>query len=202
MRRPRSDGGAPVLGLLLGTALSSTSCAHPTVAAAPGSKTAATEAESPGERCRAAAMVCVVAARAADAEKLVGCMPDEVVDYLGGHDALVSKTRAVEADFTKHGVVIEHVDTTAPTQMKTGGGATFAVVTEELGLHIDGEAVDIHTYLLGVSHDGGRSWRFIDGQGVTPRLLDRVYPGFPSDLPLPTVGKPIRHPQPQGHDAP
>jgi hypothetical protein len=187
-----------VVGLLLGTLPSMVACARstgPAASPAVGTEDAGAPgkgAESAAERCRVAAAACVLAARSADADKLIDCMPDEVVDFLGGHDALVSKTRVLEAEISKHGVVIESVDATPPSQLRIVGDTTFAVVPEVTALRVDGQELDIHTYLLAVSHDGGRRWKFVDGQGVTPRLLGSVYPLFPSDLPLPTPGKPTR----------
>ena len=138
---------------------------------------------------------CVLAARACSKhifdghpEGLVDCMPEEIVTRLGGRDALIAimkNGKDKDAPPDVEDTVIE-----APSQMVKGEKRTFAVVPQTVAVKVPEGRLILKSYLLGVSADEGKTWRFVDGVELDrPKALS-LFPDLAPGITLPKVGEP------------
>ncbi len=94
----------------------------------------------------------------------------------------------------RDGFSFERAEVDMPTGMATGGKHLFALLPEHLRMKVpEGRLLQL-AYMIGVSDDGGESWKFFDpgesdGVGPSNNLL-RMYPEFPSSLAPPPTPKP------------
>jgi hypothetical protein len=76
-----------------------------------------------------------------------------------------------------------------PRTFVTGGTHLFALVPELLRIKVpDGHLLQ-RGYMIAVSDDGDESWKFVSDSVKRKELL-RIFPDFPSILPLPGVPEP------------
>jgi hypothetical protein len=109
-----------------------------------------------------------------------------VVQSLGGRDKFIGWLRKVSASRRAEGYRIVESSAAEPLQIVKAGDELHAVlplkhvtVREKHGeLHSPG-------YLLGVSDDGGRTWKFINGSALTEKDLRNLLPNYNRKLKLP-----------------
>jgi hypothetical protein len=142
---------------------------------------------------------CVIAARACAEHVLantfdgvVNCMPDDVVERLGGHQALVEIAKSSFADMTRRGVYMDKTTIEPPSEMTKQGTRTFAVLTQEITLRVPNGHLRQRAFLVAISADDGQTWRFIDGAGLkNPRTIAKFFPDLPTSISLPKVDPPV-----------
>jgi hypothetical protein len=78
-----------------------------------------------------------------------------------------------------------------PGEFLTEGDYTFVVVPTKLDMTIPcGKAV-AKSYLLGISPDGGKTWKFVDGSGMENKeFREKGLPKLPAKLKLPVKEMP------------
>lgn len=126
-----------------------------------------------------------------DGEAIIACMPDDVVRMLGGHDALVDVVRKDNVEFVKAGVAFEDAFFYPPSQFTKQGNRTYAVVPQITVMRVPKGHLHQKGFLLAVSLDDGRTWKFVDGVKLTRELAEKLFPAFPSSITLPPVGEPV-----------
>jgi hypothetical protein len=171
--------------------------------AAPPSTNASSTASTPSasaaaavsreQRCLEAARVCGAAFFSHDYERLLDCMPTEAFgafpDAGGRAEARAEIERGMQK-MARDGFSFESADYELPHDFATAGGRLFAIVPNRLKMKVpDGHLLQ-DGYMIGVSTDGGQSWRFISGT-VGKETLLRIFPDFPATLALPEIPKPV-----------
>jgi hypothetical protein len=143
------------------------------------------------QRCFEAAKLCARGALNKDAAAIVNCMPDNVVDAVGGRQVTMATIAKIFADVDAAGGTVDDVRISPPTAIARGAGHAYAIVPETLTMAMpQGRGVQ-RSYLLGVSGDDGRSWRLVDGVKLTRVLVVKFFPDFPATLELPVVAAPM-----------
>jgi hypothetical protein len=168
-RRVRFPRGAVACGGLLALLLGAAGC---------GSADLADEAAAKAAKEQAQEVVrCFVSG---DFHAMAERTLPVVVEGLGGVDAMARRI----SDGTTGGPKIVKA-TVEEATIHRHPPAVYAVAP--FTLEVEGPAKR-RSYLLGVSNDGGHTWHFLDGAGLTPAKLKRVLPDFPDDLKLPRIG--------------
>jgi len=72
----------------------------------------------------------------------------------------------------------------APSKEFRGDGRVYRFVPYASTFNFGDRAVDVKSYLIGVSADEGETWKFVDGQCFTPTIIKRIFPSYNFD-PLP-----------------
>lgn len=111
-----------------------------------------------------------------------------VVDGAGGTEGFVRRVAGFADEARNQGFGFTEVAYSEPSELIESRGAVYAVVPYDLHMTGPGGATGVTpAYLIAVSNDGGRAWKFIDGEGIAgdrAKLL-RVLPDFPDRLALP-----------------
>ncbi len=115
-----------------------------------------------------------------------------VVEKLGGRDKFIERLASMAAEMKSSGFRIDSIDMSEPPSYVEWAGDLYSILPQTLRLSSPlGTQISKHSYLAGVSADGGATWRFLDGQGIggDRKKMEIVLPHFPKDLALPEVSK-------------
>jgi len=130
---------------------------------------------------------CAQAMLSGDYELFVTFLHPKVIDLMGGKDALIQNLRDGASQMQAQGFGIKSVQIGDPEQIESSNSEVFAIMPETLHMTAPGGTLLAHSYMLGISDDGGQSWKFVDGAGIAklgPRLTSFL-PNLPADLKLP-----------------
>ena len=186
---------APVVAPTAGASQGSQSGPSGQTGASSGS---ASNASSPAagtsreDACLRAARACGDAFAVHDYGRLVDCMPPEVFDAfpgMGGREGFRATAERAVQKMASEGASVESVEYSRPHALAGAGGKLFAIVPEVLTMKIPQGHLVSHDFMLGVSHDGGATWKFIAGP-FAKKATPRLFPDFPADLELPEIPKP------------
>lgn len=75
-------------------------------------------------------------------------------------------------------------DTSPPHELFIDGGRVYAFVPYVCTVNLDGQSDTTRAYFIALSADGGDTWTFVDGRGLTPEQVRRVIPSYKGE-PLP-----------------
>ena len=105
-----------------------------------------------------------------------------VVEKLGGRDKFIERLASMAAEIKSSGFRIDSIDMSEPPSYVEWAGDLYSILPQTLRLSLStGIQISKHSYLAGVSPDGGATWRFIDGQGIggDRKKMEIVLPHFP-----------------------
>ncbi|MFO0619394.1 MAG: hypothetical protein U0414_42790 [Polyangiaceae bacterium] len=170
------------------SSVTSTGCEPPAPLKKSGSSTpVSTGTPTRNERCLAAARECIVPLAKADYDRLATCMPDDVIAALGGREQLAGAMALAKNEMEKRGAVIEEATVDAPSDLVTNEGRTFAILPTHLTVKTNDARVRQSGFLVGVSDDEGKTWKFVDGAGGEKvRQLTKL----PASVTLPAKSEP------------
>ena len=148
-------------------------------------------ADSQTQRVRAAAAENSAAITSGNYTRLVERTYPKVVEMLGGRDKMIEMVRSGIEDMKAHGNAILGAEVSEPKEVVTVGEKQFAIVPMIVRIQVPGGTLRSKGFLIAVSEDHGKTWKFIDGAGLhkapgTEReALVQVVPDFPARLSLP-----------------
>lgn len=127
-------------------------------------------------------------------ERLVDLTLPELIQRAGGRAEYIKVISQMASEMKQHGTKLTkmHVSGSAAIVQKAGrvfGTLPYSLETTGPG----GASGSIQTFMIGVSSDGGHTWKFMDGLGTKKGGRSRVkslLPDFPDELPLPEVKGP------------
>ncbi len=110
-----------------------------------------------------------------------------VIAAAGGRASMVGRMKRMAGMMQRQGLTVQAVTVGQPGRFYTLGKRTFVVVPSTTVMGLRGGKVIVRSYELGISNDGGKVWRFINGTGLnSPVLRSKVLPPLPAGLKLPT----------------
>ena len=141
---------------------------------------------SPIAELCAQARAVVEAARRGDAANLIDSSLPCVVAALGGRDSAIRQTAGAFAQLKLHGFAVVSSGVERPAEPIRSRRVTYCVVPTWVMMTSPHGLIRATSFLLGVTSDGGRSWRFADGAGLlNARFRSKVFPKLPDGLRLP-----------------
>ena len=136
---------------------------------------------------KAQAEACSRAFVEGDYERLTDYTHTKIVEMAGGREKMVEFVRKGVAEMKADGFEPLSYVTSEPTQVIEVGGQTYAVVPARLRLRAKETVYVSESFLLGVSDDGGKTWKFVSGS-VDPSTLKTLLPDEAvTKLKLPTA---------------
>jgi hypothetical protein len=145
---------------------------------------------SPRELCLLAANDCTAAILSSDQggafepDKIVGCTPPEAIARAGGRDKVIATRVEQRRSYDKmrshlsledRAFGMKHVENGLPALVDGGSMMTFAIVPSTITVDLFYDTrVRERSFMLGVSTDGGRSWRFVSSLVNGSRALTRA----------------------------
>lgn len=115
----------------------------------------------------------------------------KVIAAMGGRDKMIAELSEGIARMKAQGFSPLSTKLGKASELFIEGENTFAVVPTENEMTAPGGKLVGKSYLLGISPDRGKTWRFIEGTGLNDREARRdVLPPLPAKLELPQAGRP------------
>ena len=126
-----------------------------------------------------------------DYAKVIDLTYDAAVKQLGGREKAIQFTQKSMALATTMGIVLKDFKVGEPGQFYFEGGNTFVVVPTTSELASGSNIIHQQSYLLGISPDGGKTWKFVGGTGLAKKeQREKILPKLPANLKLPEQEKP------------
>jgi hypothetical protein len=124
----------------------------------------------------------------ADYDRMADLTHPAVIRQLGGRAKLIKTVREGMDKLKAAGVRFEPSTIREPIGIAESNGKWYGVVPfNSAVIGPDGTREEIDSNVFGESVDGGRTWTFVDGEGVggDRARLKQVMPDFPDSLPVP-----------------
>jgi hypothetical protein len=126
-----------------------------------------------------------------DHARLVDLTYPKIVEAMGGRDKMIAFLEVTMKQMKDKGFTIVSVKVAEPGKFLTEGGNTFVVVPTLLEMTAPGGKILGKSYLLGISSDKNKTWKFADGSGLANKEMQaKMLPKLPADLELPKTEKP------------
>jgi hypothetical protein len=133
------------------------------------------------ENAKLQAKSCVEAQYQADNAKYVECLHPEIIKVSGGKEKVTADLNQMSKMVGK--ISYTSLDVSTPKEVKTIGKAMAAVVPYQMKRkNAVGEEEISKDFLIGVSEDGGKTWKFATSAMSSP--LEKSFPGV-KDLETP-----------------
>jgi hypothetical protein len=127
-----------------------------------------------------------------DHAKVIDFTYDGIVKELGGRAKAIQTTNGIMKTLKTQGITFKTFEAGEPGEFHTEGGNTFVLVPTTVEMTIPNGKMIAKSYLLGISADGGKTWKFADGAGLAQKeQRDKVLPKLPNSLVLPEKQEPM-----------
>jgi hypothetical protein len=126
-----------------------------------------------------------------DFDTLVNYTHPALVQRSGGKDKLIGKLRKASDNMRAEGYRIVESSVAEPLQIVRAGDEMHAVLPlKEVIVRAKHGELHSSGYLLGVSRDDGRTWKFINGSALTEKDVREMLPNYNRKLRLPAHNQP------------
>jgi len=121
-----------------------------------------------------------------DYARIVDMTYPTLIDFMGGRDKMIATTREAMQKAKDQGIEVVSYKISEPGEIVKDGGKSFLIIPAVMELKAPDARIIVKSYLLGISSDDGKSWKFLDGAGLNSKeLMDKVLPKLPGKLKLP-----------------
>jgi hypothetical protein len=126
-----------------------------------------------------------------DFAKVIDHTHDPIIKEIGGRDSAIRMTQTQMEQLKAQMIVIKEFKLGEVGAFHSEGAWTFVLIPTSMELTFSGGKIRTKSYLLGLSADQGKSWKFADGAGISnPAFRDKVLPKLPAKLKLPEPQQP------------
>lgn len=147
--------------------------------------------EAAARQLRTQAEECNRAFIEGDFGRLADLTHPKLVTLLGGREKLVEYLRKSVAEMKADGFEPLSYAPSEPTHVVRAGRETYAVVPATLRARTEEGVLVSESFMIAVSADGGKNWKFVSGSSATPGQLRTLFPGVARRLRLPALA-PVR----------
>lgn len=110
---------------------------------------------------------------------------------MGGREAAEDSAKELLKMMEAKGVRMKSYTVGEPGDLYTEGGNTFVVIPTVLEMTAPDAKIVVRGYSLGISTDAGKTWKFVDGQGLRDEEeRKKILPKLPAKLDLPKYQRP------------
>jgi hypothetical protein len=124
--------------------------------------------------------------------KVVELTHPKVVEAMGGKDKMVEAIDGIMKAMKAQGIAIQSHTIGKPEEPVVDGKTAYVVIPTRMEMAGPQAKVTVESYLLGFSTDKGKSWVFVDGNGLKEGpAKELIVPGLPASLKLPAPKPPV-----------
>ena len=117
--------------------------------------------------------------------RLVECTVPKLVELVGGREKMIDLMRREVEEGKAEGFYPLSSAQSAPTQVLRVGGQTYAVVPYKLRMRAPEEILVSDSFMVGVSDDGGQTWKFLSADSTDEAKLKVLLPDAAGKLKVP-----------------
>lgn len=148
------------------------------------------------EQLKAQADECGRAFVEGDFARLADYTHPRLLEKVGGREQLIAFLRKGVAEMKAQGFEVISYANEPPSQVLNVGRVTYAVVPGKLRARTPGGVMVSETYMIGVSADGGKRWKFVSAASADPAKLKLLFPTAAGRLKIPAERPPVLEPAP------
>ncbi len=127
-----------------------------------------------------------------DHAKVVDRTYDKIVEMAGGREKMIRGIGELAKAMEAKGVKFHALNVGEPGDVLTEGKFTFVVVPTVMVMRVPNASLTGKSFLLGISLDDGKSWKFVEGAKLTDKAVrGKVLPPLPAQLKLPAMEMPV-----------
>jgi hypothetical protein len=120
-----------------------------------------------------------------DFETVADLTHENVIMLLGGRKKMLAVLAETHQQLKMQGVTFKDVKMHEPSRPVRVGKEIYILVPFEMELVGPGKKVDAQPSVVGVSDDGGKTWRFVD-TSIGRKEIKKYLPNLPDTLDIPT----------------
>ena len=133
----------------------------------------------------------VKATQTGDYEKIIDLSHGNVVAALGGKNKALETVQRQMQLMKDRKMMLTEFKIGEPWPFTRSKENKFVVVPTQITLTIPGNIVQADSFLLGISADQGKTWKFVDGAGIkSEKQQEKILPPLPKELKLPELKPP------------
>jgi hypothetical protein len=126
-----------------------------------------------------------------DFETLLDATYPKIFELSGGRAQALASLKAGVAEGRAQGARVVSYEPGEPHAIKRVGAKLLSVVPVEMKVDFPERTFAQKSFLLAVSTDGGKVWKFIDGTQLNKDILQALVPGAARVVTLPKAEKPV-----------
>ena len=128
---------------------------------------------------------------AGDFAKVIDQTYPTAIEQIGGREKAIEITTNSMKQMKAQGISVEKFEAGEPSKPSTASSNTFVVVPTVVEMKLPVGRVRVKSFMLGISTDGQKTWKFLDGAGLQKKdFRGKMLPKLPADLKLPEISKP------------
>jgi hypothetical protein len=115
-----------------------------------------------------------------------------LVAQLGGRDKAVAGVETLMKQMKEKGFILKNFNVGDAGEILSEGGNSFVVLPTRVEMSVPNGKIIAKSFLLGISADQGKTWKFADGSGIIQQKEQRekLLPKLPADLKIPEPEQP------------
>jgi hypothetical protein len=137
------------------------------------------------------AQKCAKALMANDCPGVLAYTHDRVIALMGGKDTALGLLQKSMEEMKAKGFGVEDTKIGAPQFPQKIGTWTISLVPETITLRTPEAKAQQESYLLGISEDEGKTWKFIDLGPISEEQLFGVFPELKGQFKMPAKKPPV-----------
>ena len=136
---------------------------------------------------------CVQAWVRQDFDAFTARIHPRVLELAGGKEGIMRLMKQEEEAMKSSGGKIMRASVGEAMQIRKVDSDEVAVVPESIEISGPRGLVKAESFLLGISNDGGRTWKFVEDSGTADanNKIRTILPNLPGDFELPTRKEPV-----------
>jgi hypothetical protein len=116
----------------------------------------------------------------------------KVIRLMGGRANMISTTAQEMRKMESSGFTIKSVSVVEPNKVQIIGTQIFSIVPMAMTMRVPGGTMLVESFLIAISEDGSKTWKFVDGTIAGNRpMLRRIFPVAADKLRLPPKKQPV-----------
>jgi hypothetical protein len=152
--------------------------------------------DNPGDAARKQAALMFNALVRGDLEAVVTYTHPKAVTLMGGKQKFMSMMEKMMSALRARDLRLRSATVSAPQQLvEAGPGRVQVIIPTELVLRSPTTSLHQPGFLLGLSADGGKAWKFIDTSLADADALRKAFPECSRQLKIPSRPKPYESPE-------
>lgn len=123
-----------------------------------------------------------------DYGKVIDFTHPKLVEMMGGREKAIALMENSTKEMKKEGFEFKSVKVGDPSDIVKQANELYLYVPFELTMKIPKRKITAPSYVIGVSTDQGKTWKYVDGMGG--ENMNKILPDLPASLKLPEKKKP------------
>jgi hypothetical protein len=131
-----------------------------------------------------------------DFEALFDATYPKIFELAGGREQMLAAIKADAESWRAQKIRLLSYEVGEPGEVKSAGAKLVSVVPTEMKMDFPGTLYTLKSYMLAISEDGGKVWKFVGGANLNKEVLKLLVPEAAEVVTLPKVGAPVAEKKP------